>query len=67
MIGACGKDVRSHDCVGLLPAAGINILLSIMRIVKLSHFQPRLGIVSRTIATAAGDMVRVRPPSLSLP
>lgn len=27
-----------------------------LRLVKLSHFQPRLGIVSRTLAAAAGDM-----------
>lgn len=35
---------------------GISIILMLARTIKLTHFQARLGIVSRTIATAAGDM-----------
>lgn len=40
----------------LLPKSRLNIMFLIARVVKLCHFQPRLGLVTRTIAVAAADM-----------
>ena len=35
---------------------GVNLLLFIARILKLSHFQPRLGVITRTLLQAVKDL-----------
>eukprot|EP00271_Cylindrocystis_brebissonii_P012760 TRINITY_DN31_c0_g1_i5.p1 TRINITY_DN31_c0_g1~~TRINITY_DN31_c0_g1_i5.p1 ORF type:complete len:1582 (+),score=269.36 TRINITY_DN31_c0_g1_i5:725-5470(+) len=35
---------------------GINVLLMVLRILKLMDFQPRMGIITRTVAKAAPDL-----------
>ena len=36
--------------------AGVNIMLYLLRVLKLMHFQPRLGVVTRTLTLAAADL-----------
>jgi Polycystin cation channel len=36
---------------------GVNILLLILRVLKLMDFQPRLGVVTRSLALAAPDLL----------
>lgn len=36
--------------------SGLNIILYLLRVLKLMHFQPRLGVVTRTLIRAASDL-----------
>lgn len=42
---------------------GLNGGFMLCRLMRLAHFQPRLGLVTRTLAAAASDMVRMCHPS----
>eukprot|EP00897_Mesotaenium_endlicherianum_P006639 jgi/Mesen1/6002/ME000306S05267 len=58
---AVGKFVAMQAMIRLLSIylamQGINIFLMVLRILKMMDFQPRMGIITRTLATAAPELV----------